>query len=216
VLFLPGFVLTLILFPRRSLSIAERLLLSLGLSVAFTALSGLLLNLTPGGLQTRTLWIVLLVSIALEILVIFFARRTWWTDAAAFPAGFNFNTRQWVLMALAALLAVMAIRVARTPTPQQGLNGYTMLWIQTADTPNAVHVSVKSDEFDTTRYQVKYQFNGTVREGSIFKLQPGETWERIVPIPTGVSAGNSLTVLLYRLDSPDTVYRRVIWWPNSH
>lgn len=215
VLFLPGFALTLILFPRQSIGMADRLLLSVGLSVAFTALSGLLLNLTPWGLQASSLWIVLLLSIAVEIVVIFFARRTWWTNAGTFPAGLNFNTRQWVLMALAALLTVMAVRVARTPTPQQGLDGYTMLWIQSADTPNAVHVSVKSDEFDTTRYQVKYQFNGTVREGSTFKLQPGETWERIVPIPAGVSAGNSFSVLLYRLDSPDQVYRRVIWWPTK-
>lgn len=215
VLFLPGFALTLILFPRKGIGLAERLLLSVGLSVAFTALSGLLLNLTPWGLQARTLWIVLLVSLALEIVVIFFARRSWWIEQNKVPASFNFNTRQWVLMALAAIMTFMAIRVARTPTPQQGLEGYTMLWIQAADTPNAVHVSVKSDEFDTTRYQVKYQFNGTVREGSIFKLQPGETWERIVPIPAGVSAGNSLSVLLYRLDNPNEVYRRVIWWPNG-
>lgn len=215
VLFLPGFVLTLILFPREGLGISERLLLSVGVSVAFTALSGLLLNLMPWGLQASSLWFVLLVTVALELTVMFFARRTWWTDAVTSSAGFNFNTRQWVLMALAALLTVMAVRVARTPTPQQGLNGYTMLWIQAADVPNAVHVSVKSDEFDTTRYQVKYQFNGTVREGSTFKLQPGETWERIVPLPAGVSAGNSFNVLLYRLDSPDQVYRRVIWWPNS-
>ncbi len=216
VLFLPGFALTLILFPRKSLGIPERLLLSVGLSVAFTALSGLILNFTPWGLQATTLWIVLLVSVALEVVVIFFARRSWWIEQSKFPAGFNFNTRQWVLMALAAIMTFMAIRVARTPTPQQGLAGYTMLWIQAASTPNAVHVSVQSDEFDTTRYQVRYEFNGTVRQGSTFKLQPGETWERIVPLPAGVSAGNSFSVLLYRLDNPTEVYRRVIWWPNSH
>jgi uncharacterized membrane protein len=215
VLFLPGFVLTLILFRWEGIGIPERLLLSVGVSVAFTALSGFLLNLTPWGLQAGSMWFILLITVAVELAVMFFARRSWRTDAVTFPAGFNFNTRQWVLMALAALLTVMAIRVARTPTPQPGLAGYTMLWIQDAGAPNAVHVSVKSDEFDTTRYQIKYQFNGTVREGSTFKLQPGETWERIVPLPAGVSAGNSFSVLLYRLDSPDQVYRRVIWWPNS-
>ncbi len=219
VLFLPGFALTLILFPGKSIGIPQRLLLSLGLSVAFTALTGLALNLTPGGLQASNLWIVLLASLAVEIIAIFFARRSWWLDTnttSTLPTRFNFNARQWTLMAIAALLTIMAIRVARTPTPQQGLEGYTMLWINPeANTATTVRVGVQSEEFQPTSFHIKYEFNGAVREGSTFKLNPGETWERNVPIPAGVSVGNSLTVLLYRLDSPDEVYRRLVWWPSN-
>jgi hypothetical protein len=184
--------------------------------VAFTAISGLVLNLTPWGLQAKSLWIVLLLSLAVEIMVIIFARRGWWVDSISFPAGFNFNTRQWVLMALAALMTIMAIRIAGTPTPQQGLEGYTMLWLKPGDTSDAIRVGVQSAEFKSTRYQVKYEYNGGVHQGSAFQLKPGETWERIVQIPGDVEAGTSFAVLLYRLDKPAEVYRQVIWWPGNH
>ena len=215
VLFLPGFVLTLILFPPKSLDIPTRLLLSVGLSVAFTAVFGLVLNLTPWGLQAKTLWIVLLLSLAVEIAVILFVRRNWWRDSISFPAGLNFNTRQWVLMALAALMTIMAIRIAGTPTSQQGLEGYTMLWLKPGNTSDAIRVGVESEEFKLTGYQIKYQYNGGVHQGSSFQLEPGETWERSVQLPSDVEKGTSVTVLLYRLDNPTDVYRQVIWWPES-
>ena len=47
VLFVPGFALTIILFERDQLGTPERILLSVGLSIAITALVGLLLNWTP-------------------------------------------------------------------------------------------------------------------------------------------------------------------------
>lgn len=216
VLFLPGFALTLILFPRQSLDIPTRLLLSVGLSVAFTALSGLVLNLTPWGLQAKTLWAVFLASLAVEIVAIFFARRSSRNNSVSPSAGINFNTRQWVLMALAALMTIMAIRIAGTPTPQQGLEGYTMLWLKPGDTSDAIRVGVQSAEFKTTNYQVKYEYNGSVHQGSGFQLKPGETWERIVQIPSDVAKGTSFAVLLYRLDKPTDVYRQVIWWPGNH
>ncbi len=215
-LFVPGFALTLILFPRKSLGIAERLLLSIGLSVAFTALSGLLLNMTPWGLQAQTLWIVLLLTIAVEIVVIFFTRRSWWLEEIKVPAGFNFNTRQWVLMVLAALMTIMAIQVARTPSPQQGLAGYTLLWVKPGDTANAIRVGVENNEFKATNYHIKYEFNSSVREGPTFQLKPGETRESIVPLPNDLMAGTSFIVLLYRLDNPNEVYRSAVWWPTSH
>jgi uncharacterized membrane protein len=215
VLFLPGFALTVILFSRKSLGLPERILLSVGLSVAFTALSGLLLNLTPWGLQAKTLWIALLLSLAVEIAVILLFRRNWWRKAITLPANLNFNTRQWVLMALAALMAIMAIRVARTPAPQQGLEGYTLLSVEAANTPNAVHVGVESEEFQPIYYQIRYQFNDNLQEGPTFRLQPGESWEKTVPLPKSLRAGTSFTVLLYRLDNPNEAYRRVVWWPNS-
>jgi len=216
VLFLPGFALTVILFPQKSLGVLERLLLSVALSVAIVALSGLLLNLTPWGLEARTLWIALLLMVAVEIIVIFFTRRTWWMDAMAFPRNINFNTRQWVLMALAATMTVMAVYIARTPAPQKGLEGYTLLSAQAGDTTDTLRLSVRSEEFKQTKYQIKYQFNGTDREGPTLELSPGETWEQAVSIPVDKLAGKSFTVLLYRLDNPTQVYRHVDWWPEVH
>ena len=215
VLFLPGFALTLILFPRDSLDVPTRLLMGVALSVALTAVFGLILNLTPWGLQATSLWIVLLLSLAVEIAVILFARRNWWLGSSPLPAGIHFNTRQWVLMALAALMTIMAIRIAGTPTSQQGLDGYTMLWLKPGNTSDAIRVGIQSKEFKLTSYQIKYQYNGAIHQGSTFQLKPVETWERIVQIPKDVPVGKSFAVLLYRLDNPTDVYRQVIWWPES-
>src|SRR5215211_7765462 len=75
VLFLPGFALTVILFKRERVGIPERLLLSLGLSVALTALIGLILNWTPWGLQPTILADALLVVFVLELVVILVVHR---------------------------------------------------------------------------------------------------------------------------------------------
>lgn len=216
VLFLPGFGMTFILFPGKSLGIPERLLLSVGLSVAFTALSGLILNWTPWGLQTKSLWIFLLLSLAVEIAAIYFFRRPSWKNGITLPADINFNMRQWVLMVLAAVVTIMAIRIARTPAPQQGLEGYTLLSIEAGDAPDTIRVGVESEEFQTTSYQIRYEFNGILRKGSTLQLKPGETWEITLRVPTDELAGTPFTVLLYRLNYPDDVYRRVVWWPGSH
>ena len=52
VLFFPGYVLLLSLFPKRgSLSSIERIAVSFGLSIAVTSLIGLILNQTPWGIR---------------------------------------------------------------------------------------------------------------------------------------------------------------------
>lgn len=207
--FLPGFVLTMILFSSNTLGIAERLLLSLGLSVALTALSGLLL------FQVGTMWAAILLISAIFIAVIYFLRHRSSGDVIPLPVGVNLNARQLALMAVAALMTIAAVRIARTPTPQQGLEGYTLLWVQAGDSPATIRVGVESEEFETTSYQVNYVINGRVRGGPTIRLKPGETWERVVQVPIDTLKGSSFTVLLYRLDNPAEVYRHVVWWPES-
>src|SRR3954454_24445758 len=73
-LVLPGLALTLALFPAGALDGAERLLFSLGLSLAVTALGGLVLHLTPWGLRPAS-WALLLGAITLAAGVAAFLRR---------------------------------------------------------------------------------------------------------------------------------------------
>ena len=113
VLFVPGFALTLILFERDQLGTPERILLSVGLSIAITALLGLLLHWTPWGLRTTSLWTALLLGLALEVAVIVSNGRLKRVSVARLPVGLSFTARQWVLMGLAALVTLMAVRVER-------------------------------------------------------------------------------------------------------
>ena len=216
VLFVPGFVLTAILFPWKSLGVPERLVLSIGLSIAFVALSGLILNLTPWGLQARTLWIALLLSLAVGLAVLFLTRRSWWSNVSESRPHINFNTRQWVLMSLAALMTIAAFSVARTPASKAGLEGYTLLSAQAGEKADTIRLGVRSEEFKKSEYQIKYQYNGKIHEGPKLVLNPGETWEKVVSIPVDQLAGKAFTVLLYRLDNPNEVYRHVSWWPETN
>jgi len=72
-LVLPGYALTAALFPNQ-IGLAERLLLTLALSISVTVVSGLLLNLTAWGLQGTT-WIVWLGGITIAASMLALARR---------------------------------------------------------------------------------------------------------------------------------------------
>jgi uncharacterized membrane protein len=213
VLFLPGFALSILLFKRDALGIPERLLISVGLSVALSALIGLILNWTPWGLQPATLGIALLVVMAVEIVGIIFIRREWF-GVTSLPINPAFTLRQWILVSLAALVTVIAVNMARAPVEQQGLEGYTTLWVQASDAPDMVRLGVRCEEFETTKYQIRFEVNKTLYEGPILELKPGETWDGRLEVPSDKLAGKPLTVFLYRLDNPTEVYRHAVWWPQ--
>lgn len=71
VLFIPGYLLTLTLFPGRSIEVVERLALSCGLSIVVVPLVGLALNYSPWGIRLSPL----LASLCLVVSV--FASMAW-------------------------------------------------------------------------------------------------------------------------------------------
>jgi hypothetical protein len=215
VLFLPGFVLTFLLFGWEPLGAPERLVLSVGLSVSSTALIGLLLNWTPWGLQRMSLWGALLVVLVVEVVLLVFLRHSPWKDVNRLPSKTNFTLRQWVFLSLAAFMALLALQIARTPANQQGFEGYTTLWIQPSEVPDTLRLGVRSDEFDVTKYQIRFEVDSVVRQGPFLELAPGESWEGVLRLSANSLMGKPLTILLYRLDRPNDVYRRTIWWPET-
>ncbi len=68
VLFIPGYLLIQLLYPGKEMDMIERLALSLGLSLALTALIGLILNYSPWGIRLEPMVILLsLFSITLAL-----------------------------------------------------------------------------------------------------------------------------------------------------
>src|SRR4051794_12377385 len=61
---LPGYALVAVVFPNGALGYAERILFSVGMSLAIAIFGGLLLNLLPWGLQA-TPWAILLAGTTL-------------------------------------------------------------------------------------------------------------------------------------------------------
>lgn len=178
----------------------ERLIWAVALSLACTALGGLLLNLLPGGLN-RANWALLLTGITLEAAVIASARG----DARYAPRRPRSTGphRQLVLLVTAALIASGAVAVARTGAAQTPHPAFTQLWL----VPRAggtADLGVRSDESGPRRYRLVLNRPHASPRAWSFLLPPGQTWRRTVQVPTG----RHLHAALY-LAGTDRPYRHV-------
>jgi uncharacterized membrane protein len=213
VLLLPGYSLTVMVFSANTLGEPERVVFSLGLSLAVVAIGGLVLNLTPLGLQPLS-WAVLLGSISLGAsgLALRRQRRSTVEEAEAIPSKFKINLKQFVLFGLAALVTVGAIWVAGAGESHYKYPGFTQLWILPANdvSRNAFRLGVSSHEPAVVKYrlQVKVGENIILEWGSI-ELEAGDSWETMETIPAELADTGKVEAILYRLESPNEVYRRV-------
>lgn len=209
-LLLPGYALTAAAFPLRALSLPEQVLLSLGLSLALAALGGLLLNLTPWGLQAGT-WALLLGGATLGAGGLALWRQS--RQALALPkrVPLGLSARQGFLLGLAALIALGALGLARFGASQQATPGFTQLWILPAEAAgdNTVRLGISSHEAAAARYKLQIKAAGAVvGEWPSIALDPGGRWETTIALPTSRERAGTVEALLYRADDPDTVYRR--------
>lgn len=213
VLIVPGYAITAAAFPKQDLEKPERLLLSLGLSLATIIIGGLLLYLT-WGLHTGS-WVILLLTVTLVASVIAAVRRERGLDKGPTAFRLSIGVGQLFLFGLAALLTIAAIGLARTPLPLQNVQGYTELWMLPANgnIGNVVRLGVTSMETATTTYSLRVQLDGQViQEWSDIQLTPGQRWETMFDLPP-VSSNRMVEALLYRSDRPGDIYRRVTLWP---
>jgi uncharacterized membrane protein len=193
----------------------ERLLFSIGTSLALAVLWGLLLNWTPWGFQVGA-WLVLLCGTTLLASLVVQIRRGRTHAVARSSAGIGLDLRQGLLLSMAVAIVAVAVWTARTPAPQKGLQGYTMLWIlPDAAGQHGVRLGVRSKEFDTTNYRLRVQVNdGTVREWPSIQLAPNEQWEETIELPLDQVDAGEVEAALYRLDRPGSVYRYVVFRDN--
>ena len=224
---LTGYVITSAIFVHKQLGKAEHLLFVITLSFVTTALGGLILNLTPAGLR-RDSWLVYLCVVALAAGVIALVRRVRLAaDATTLTLSKTHSSQplprqlaQVALFACAGLIALAAILIARTPpTPAQGLQGYTLLWVlppgtgKNTDT-QTMRVGVQSAEFSATEYRLQIQQDGEVLGEWSLQLQPGGQWESDVPTALH-QKDTQVKAFLYRADLPNVAYRQVAFWPNK-
>jgi uncharacterized membrane protein len=208
VLILPGYALTFALFGRNVLGGPERLLLSLGLSIALTILGGLLLNLTPWGLQENT-WVLLLVGITLTASAVALIRHN---EPLVTTLQWRSKLRvtEILLYEAAAVVLVGAIWIAAQPAPVTRAIGYTSLWIVPDDARVMVFtLGINSAETETTVYRLELQLGGKViQEWSPLVLEPGQVWMNSFDL--SALQHEPVSAFLYRADKPDAVYRQVL------
>ena len=216
VFFLPGYAITAALLPESSTGKAERLLFSLGLSVGVTALSGLLLNLTPWGLQTGTWAIMLMVIVLLACAAAWLLPKSAGTSSTAPTRNyFKLRLRDGLLLGLAVLVAGAAVGLTQLPAPPNGLVGYTQLWMVPAnpDNINEFRLGLNSSEFTKTRYHLRISVaDQVIEDWPELSLKPGETWKTEIKLQTSQVGSGPIVADLYKLDDPAKIYRHVKLW----
>lgn len=211
VLFLPGYAVTLALFPRNVLESAERLLFSVGLSIGLTILGGAVLNLLPGGLRENS-WSLILVAITLTASAVALARKHE-------PLTTTLQWRGKVRLAnilqyeLAVLLLMGAVWIARQPAPTSRVTGYTSLWMVPEQARSLTFtIGINSAETETTKYRLELQLSGKVfEEWDNLELAPGQVWSSSFDL--SALGRQPVAALLYRTDQPNVIYRKVDFQP---
>lgn len=216
VLVLPGYTLTCALLPERSLDVAERLLFSLGLSLVIAILGGLVLNLTPYGLEARS-WSILLGDVTASASAVALLRRGETAQSIVRWTGTALAPRSWILFGLAAAVAAGSIAISViSATRQEQSQGFAELWILPGNTAGQQSVRLGVNNMQPT--EVTYSLDVTVSGKPVhgwqsIVLKPHQSWEVTVPVPPGVrNSKERVDATLYRSSSRSTVYRHVNLW----
>jgi hypothetical protein len=219
VLFAPGYAIVAAAFPAGRLGTIERLLFSLGASLAVVALAGLLLHWAALGLRP-TAWTVALGNLTLVAsLIALLRRRRQPASVAAQPlllSGFRragLTRTQGGLLGLALVLVAGSVLIARDGAIQQRATGFTQLWVlpDSAAQADSVRLGVSNREPGRSGYRLLVTASGTIiGSWQRITLGPDEQWEATVALPTTQPISATVEAVLYRLDAPETAYRRVL------
>ncbi|MCG8350584.1 MAG: DUF1616 domain-containing protein [Chloroflexales bacterium] len=217
VLVLPGYAITAALFPGRMIGAAERLLFSVGLSMVVAILGGLILNWMPAPIHASA-WSILLAGTTITASIIAFIRRREIPPSEAESPGLRFSWPQGLLGLLVVGLVSGAFLVNRMGVIPQRTTAFTQFWMLPANPadPNSLRLGVRNHELREMNYKLQVT-NGTVPVGEwpLITLGPDELWESTIALPAIQPGMEMVEALLYRLEEPDTVYRRVLFWRDN-
>lgn len=217
-LFMPGYTLTTAFLPSLAQPLPNRLMYAVGLSLALTILTGLLLNLTAEGLTAAAFTGVLgSISLGAGIVALLRRRQEAQDDDAAFsqPIVMRIRVSYGVVLAAAALLAVGALTVTRTAAINETHPGFTQLWLTPFYPPSEQYLEIGLHSFEDAdvEYRVEFRIDDrVVSQWSPVRLLPEKLWQKVINVGTEPQPGERAEVVVYRLDNPSQVYRHVTLW----
>jgi hypothetical protein len=151
---------------------------------------------------------VLLGNTTLVASLVALARRARHRPEAA-ARGAGLTLAQGAQLALAALLVGGALVLARGGATQQRSAGFTQLWaLPGGDTSrDSLRLGIRNQEPERIDYRLLVTSGGAIIGAwPRISLEPGGQWQAAITLPGAADA----EATLYRLDAPDTVYRRVV------
>lgn len=211
VLILPGYALAEVLFYKRSLTPAHRLVISLGLSLTIDIVGGFILNILPGGLRTLSWGLLLgMFTVLFSLLAIPLRLRMSARRVPIVKVRVTFS--QYLLLGLATVILIGALSYNTINTAQMPHSGFTQLWmlpsIQSGKSCS-VQLGIQNLEATTVTYRASMTINGEpVTTWSSIRLTPQQKWQHTISITPQPTDNLSVEVQLYRLDTPQLVYRK--------
>jgi hypothetical protein len=220
VFLLPGYAISAALLVHTPVAFGERVMYSLGISLATVMLSGLLLAITPWGLQAGP-WALMLLGATLVAALVAHSRRAGSSTQPSWIGIPRPDVGQSVLFGLAAFLLAGALLFAAFGQANKPYADFTQLWILPANAPatqpgqDEIQLGFQNMGKVTLTYRLELTDNGILlhewpdRGESPITLQPGQKWETTIAVPADAFHTGPVQATLYRLDDPTTPYRTV-------
>ena len=194
-----------------------RILMTIMLGITLVMISGFILNFTAWGLVTRT-WVFFLSAIIFFNSVIALLRKQTASDVPTTSIQtwkLELNPRQFILLALAVVLAGASLMIARTGAFNQPVPQFSQFWMvpdKTNNTSQAV-LGVKNEEQQPSTYRVVVmQGTNVLQEFPSISLAPDETWQTKLDLTAVTDTTAAVEALLYRGDDQTEPYRTASLW----
>jgi hypothetical protein len=221
-LILPGYAVTTFIFSfDNRLRNADRILITLGMSIILDILAGLILDLFPSGLNTIS-WVLFLgiIVIVLNGLTVLRKRSG---DNNYFKAiqekiiisRFSFFTLITILISI--IIIFSAIEINRVGALNQPKAHFTQLWIRPLVQPdfNVISIGITSFEETGTEFKLQALIDGRiVKEWNQINLDPNQEWENSLIITSSVSV-HKIEARLFRSGEVGSPYRSVFLWKGN-
>ena len=187
VLLLPGYAFVGALFPRREMPAVERLLMTLGASIALAIVTGLVLGISPLGIGPRT-WPAALVAETLILVVLCWLRRVRAGVAGPRPRVSRMPLRGVVLMAISLLIVADAVLGARLAATDSQGDVPVQLWLFAIDEGHQQARLGMRGGPSGGHFTISLTSQGEVIHSFAIDLTPEQTWETLVVLPDELRA----------------------------
>jgi uncharacterized membrane protein len=226
VFILPGYTLSVALFPAYSWSTMERIVFTLGLSLVLPILGGIIFYYLSIPLQGET-WVLFLGLVVFATGALAIVRRSRLAKVPTrrgsdtIPVVYKFiypTPGQFLIFGLSAVIILGAIIYARGVAATQPATEIVQLWILPGNSTNvpSVEIGVFSNEFAPHKFSLWLERDGyTIQSWPQLVLEPGKKWQVTVPLDTNLPGTGPLEVYLYLQGQPNLPYRHVMLWPDQ-
>jgi uncharacterized membrane protein len=199
---------------------SDRLILSLGLSLAMVIITGFVLNMLPMGLEQTTWTISLTLLTALLSFIALYRRqkvkkKLYIANVTEVVASrFRISFYEYILFLLAIVIVISSVWYSLiSAQQQQQQSAFTQFWMVPSKQGHnscAMLIGMQSFETAPVTYDVVVTANGvTISSWPAVVLTPQSQWYQSVALQPGNTNTLYVEAKLYRTDKPRIVYRNV-------